>query len=728
MNLQRVDEKMNLNSREGQNTIASVRNIELKEERAMINQCLRICQAVSSHIRSLADQEGPLEDRHPSASFPNSQTLLEAQASIDRTSSERQWLQLRAAHQPSGGIFIGTQSPSSWKHRTDDAIEHVDTELGAKNKPSVVLSHISPTSSNTANSAQPATVLSLEASADGTYEVVNTFASRRLSPEDFEDAVEYCIFRLFSPENFSPMERPACSNRKEEMSHIVTHIIDHHGLIRGNDPRNASRKYLASCQTSNPFVKAKGICEKCSSIYKWNDEDFADSAHYGIVLCMRCWYTFNKKEMQDHMAGPLCAYNAEKPKREKVYNLYTAFCSETRPPSTPPRQSISPSDQQSLPSPSESSSSLGLSTPGELLEPLLSPNLDKPADTTPTFASGGDSTTISLTTDDIFTSGENPTSNNHQAATTDTSIGHPEEAVEFEADKVNGTDNSEEEPDKSVEHMNDVASIQSYDDDIQSSSSSYARTPHVIVAERQIGALLAGHPGVSFVLEESIDIMPKGRLKRNIRRSLKLLYLRLREDTQSNVQVLATRMFKGRNSRRRISRQTVEEGMAGLVTNPGSEEDAERPTFHKDRAFLDSWLSSLQCTEQIDEKPQDLKSLKETNDESDSSTNSGSNVSEQYQAVQVAEDFLISGTAFRAFLTELTLSLLPVHLRQIMKLASWGDIELIDTAFEIPSSDRIKSSVEDITGSPWNWWPMTPPTIPLRRGHVRMNWKCVSHQ
>ncbi|KAJ4140806.1 hypothetical protein NW768_000007 [Fusarium equiseti] len=757
MNLERVDEQMNLNGRENQNAIALARNIELKEEREMINQCLRICQAVSSHIRSLADQEGPLEDRHPSESFPGSQSLLKAQILIDRTSSERQWLQQRAAHQPSRGTFTYTKSPSSRTRCADDALDH-DVEITANSKSSAVLSYTSPTSSGSANSARPATSLSLKASADGTDEVVGALASRRVTPEDFEDACKCCIFWLFSPENF---DRQACSSLKEEISHIITHMTDHHGLIRGNDPQNAFRKYLASCQTNNPLIKAKGVCEKCSSIYKWNDEDFMDSAHYGIVLCLRCWHIFNKKEMQHHMSGPLCPWNAEKSKHKKVCDLYTAFCSESYPPSTPPQhereprtvrwrrdvdqrmgllvrpgqsspvpqptfsEAISLSDQESLPSPLEPSPSLGLSTAGESLEPLLSPNLDKPAYPDLPFPCGGDSATASLTTDGIFTSGENQKSNGHQVATPDTSIRHAEEAVEFEADKGNEADHSEKEEDNFAGNTNDVASIQSFDDDIQSSSSSYKRTPHTIAAERHIGALLAGHPGVNFVLEESIGIMPKDRLKRNIRRSLKLLYLRLREETQSNVHVLATQMFKGRNSRTRISQRTVEEGRA---TNPGSEEDAERPRYHKDRAFLDSWLSSLQCTEQIDEKPQDLHSLKETHDESDSSTGSGSNVSEQYQAVQVAEDFLISGTAFRAFLTHLTLSLLPVYLRQIMQLAAWGDIELIDTAFKISTSDRIKSSIESLTGSPWNWWPMAPPNIPLIRGHVRMNWKCVSHQ
>ena len=697
-NLQRVDEKMALDTRESQNTGASVRKIELKEEQVTINQCLRICQLVSSHIRSLADHEEPLEGTPLWTLFPDSQNLSGAQSPTDRMSVEN-WLRQQGTVQRLRNTYINWRQLSARKHRTDDTIKHLDAAFGAKSKSSTVAGYIWPMPSGSANSAQPATGLSPEASGDGTDEVVGAPTSRRVTTEDFQDACERCIFWLFSPEMFSSIEWQACSNPKEEISHIVTHITDHHGLIRGNDPRNASRKYVASCQTNNPLVKSRGTCEKCRSIDKWNDEDFMDSAHFGIVLCIRCWYTSNKREMQNHLAGPLCAFNAAKPKRDKVYNLYTAFCSETQPPSTPPRHERKPrivqrqreldqetvplsypdqpspvpqptfskatssSDQQSLPSPLEYSPSLGLSTAEELLEPVLSPKLDNPADTNLTFTSGGDSTKASLTTDGIITSGENQTSNSHEVATSDTSIGYAEETVEFEADKGNITDHSEEEQDDFAENMNDVASIQSFDDDIQSSSSSYARTRHVIAAERQIGALLAGHSGVNFVLAESIGIMPKSRLKRNIRRSLKLLYLRLREETHSNVQVLATRMFKGRNSRRRISRQTVEEGMVSLVTNPGSEEDAERPAFHKDRAFLDSWLSSLQCTEPVDEKPQDLKSLKETHDESDSSAGSGSSVSEQYKAVQVTEDFLTNGTAFRAFLTHLTLSLLPVHLR-----------------------------------------------------------------
>ncbi|KAF5608717.1 uncharacterized protein FSUBG_4386 [Fusarium subglutinans] len=156
-------------------------------------------------------------------------------------------------------------------------------------------------------------------------------------PEDFIGACETCFFWLFDPKRLSSPERHACSGRKDEISHIVTHAADHHGLVRGRDPYYTARKYLTSCQTFDPFIKAKGNCGKCDSLHEWQGQDFSDQEHYGKALCLRCWRTFDKKGMQDHMAEPLCDYNAEQPKEKKVYILYTTFCSVTVKPSGPPK-------------------------------------------------------------------------------------------------------------------------------------------------------------------------------------------------------------------------------------------------------------------------------------------------------------------------------------------------------------------------------------------------------
>ncbi|KAH7239120.1 hypothetical protein BKA59DRAFT_458436 [Fusarium tricinctum] len=177
--------------------------------------------------------------------------------------------------------------------------------------------------------------------------------SKLVSYEDFVNRCETCPFWLFDSTQFSSTERQACHGRKEEVSHIITHVSDHHGLIRGRDPSNSSRKYLASCHTHNPSIKGKGNCVKCSSLHNWKDKDFADLEHHGVALCLRCWCKFDKKGMQTHMAEPLCTYNSEQLKQKKVCVLYTTFCSETKAPGEPP-QYLAPRKSISRPASSRS--------------------------------------------------------------------------------------------------------------------------------------------------------------------------------------------------------------------------------------------------------------------------------------------------------------------------------------------------------------------------------------
>jgi hypothetical protein len=160
---------------------------------------------------------------------------------------------------------------------------------------------------------------------------------KMLSHEQFNDLGEICPFWLFDPVQFSNAERQACYGRKEEISHVVTHLAHHHGFVRGKDPKNASRGYLASCGTHNPSIKAKGDCSKCILLHEWKDSDFADPDHEGVVLCLRCWFKFDKRGMQSHLTGPMCPYHTEQPKQKKMCILYTTFCSLDKPPSSPPR-------------------------------------------------------------------------------------------------------------------------------------------------------------------------------------------------------------------------------------------------------------------------------------------------------------------------------------------------------------------------------------------------------
>ncbi|RBR10262.1 hypothetical protein FVER53590_07864 [Fusarium verticillioides] len=278
--------------------------------------------------------------------------------------------------------------------------------------------------------------------------------------------------------------------------------------------------------------------------------------------------------------------------------------------------------------------------------------------------------------------------------------------------------------------VDEVGSIQSIDEDIQSNNSSIARTLGTIAAERHIGDLLSQHPDLRFIIDISSELMPKERLERNIRRSLKLLYLKLREHAEKHIeiQVWTTRMLKGRGSRTRISKRTVDGELASLPpVNSNEEEEEIRPSFRKDRAYLNNWILKTELAPRPDEKPQqpadetDHTKLAESDDDISEEIQSDS---EEFHAVQVAEEFLMKGPPFQAFLGHLGLSLLPDALKQVMQLATWDTIELIDTPAEVSLSDQIKTSVEKLTGSPWDWWPLRPPEVPLRRGYVRMNWAC----
>ncbi|EXA50788.1 hypothetical protein FOVG_03356 [Fusarium oxysporum f. sp. pisi HDV247] len=340
---------------------------------------------------------------------------------------------------------------------------------------------------------------------------------------------------------------------------------------------------------------------------------------------------------------------------------------------------------------------------------------------------GSDSRTIGFTTITSVTREGNTESISGRNSTVATSIELPE-GIEVESRKEGAVCNGAR---AEVDAINDeVGSIQSIDEDIQSHNSSIARTPGIIAAERQIGDLLSRHPDLRFIIDVSSALMPKERLERNIRRSLKHLYLKLREQTEKHIeiQVLTTRMLKGRGSRTRISRRTVDGELASPSPRNSNEEDEEiRPSFRKDRAYLNNWILKTELSARPDEKPQqpadaaDDTKLTESDDDMCEERESDS---EEFQAVQVAEEFLMKGPPFQAFLAHLGLSLLPDTLRQVMQLAAWDTIELIDTPAEVSISDQIKTSVEKLTGSPWDWWPLKPPEVPLRRGYVRMNWAC----
>ncbi|EXL40792.1 hypothetical protein FOCG_16736 [Fusarium oxysporum f. sp. radicis-lycopersici 26381] len=88
VNLQRLDEKMELLVQESKTSSASDTGTDLRDERAVTEQCLRICQDARSYIDSLADREESLKDQSLSESVADSEGPFEAQLLIRRTLNE----------------------------------------------------------------------------------------------------------------------------------------------------------------------------------------------------------------------------------------------------------------------------------------------------------------------------------------------------------------------------------------------------------------------------------------------------------------------------------------------------------------------------------------------------------------------------------------------------------------------------------------------------------------
>ncbi|KAI9155619.1 Ankyrin-3 [Paramyrothecium foliicola] len=53
---------------------------------------------------------------------------------------------------------------------------------------------------------------------------------------------------------------------------------------------------------------------------------------------------------------------------------------------------------------------------------------------------------------------------------------------------------------------------------------------------------------------------------------------------------------------------------------------------------------------------------------------------------------------------------------------------IINTENDITRGDMIKTAMEDMTRETWQWWPLAQPRRPLKPGHVRLVWNCVSEE
>ncbi|KAH8722019.1 hypothetical protein BGZ61DRAFT_198485 [Ilyonectria robusta] len=171
-----------------------------------------------------------------------------------------------------------------------------------------------------------------------TYPRFIAHAIRELVDEDFEDSCEYCFCYLYEPFKYINKPFTSCGKPRAEVSHILTHAVSDHGLIRGHHSGRKSQRYLTRCASHNAETKGKAACTHCNDVEHWTEEDLANEVHAGESVCTRCYAQLpTKADLFRHLNEPnICVYNEDWAMRKKVRILYSTFCAPNEVPKFQP--------------------------------------------------------------------------------------------------------------------------------------------------------------------------------------------------------------------------------------------------------------------------------------------------------------------------------------------------------------------------------------------------------
>ncbi|KAH7009796.1 hypothetical protein EDB80DRAFT_713888 [Ilyonectria destructans] len=167
--------------------------------------------------------------------------------------------------------------------------------------------------------------------------------SRKLHDEDFRDNVEYCPFYLQEPFMHAQVPFTSCERPRAEISHIISHMVSDHSILRGSHSVHKSQRYLTRCASDNPDAKGRSECHHCKNVALWKEEDLANEEHAGAAVCVRCYKQFlSKADLFRHLNTPgICTYREDLPMHKKSRILYSTFCS----PNTVPKFQPPPSSK-----------------------------------------------------------------------------------------------------------------------------------------------------------------------------------------------------------------------------------------------------------------------------------------------------------------------------------------------------------------------------------------------
>lgn len=174
--------------------------------------------------------------------------------------------------------------------------------------------------------------------------VAHAQATQSISNRQFESLWQHCFFHAYEPERFATDSWKSCRTPNKAISHVITHTVRRHGLIRGVHQcgQGIVKKYLTVCMNSRT-QKTPGLeCDKCQRVAEFTKDEMECLAgtHEGPSVCLRCYSGLQTRmDLWHHLHAPVLCADREKliSKADKSFLFYTVFCSADSPPRwTPP--------------------------------------------------------------------------------------------------------------------------------------------------------------------------------------------------------------------------------------------------------------------------------------------------------------------------------------------------------------------------------------------------------
>ena len=252
------------------------------------------------------------------------------------------------------------------------------------------------------------------------------------------------------------------------------------------------------------------------------------------------------------------------------------------------------------------------------------------------------------------------------------------------------------------------------------------------LAREQFFFLLAGNDHIRSMCSIANDLqdLRADAFETRIRRLLRLMSTDLKREATSQTQkATGSLVSRHAESLAQQLRQTYFESHDQVLTLDTISQDLSLSK----KQLLDEWIRKK--TDSVEDYDQILSEGEEVSDLDDEAADS------DLPSLKSVTNFVLSSTAFSRFCAELqrfivnamwesvgrqwkaeTATRLPLGFRELEK-----DEIRMSSSEHLGFLDRVQLTLENYSGQVWDWWPLRHPRAMLKKGKVRIYWRCVSN-